>query len=285
MTLQHAYHPDVHSTVNGTPYLKNSGVVLLAQPQVDLSNVQKFLDGFNGLFSDSDYVADMIEGQKAYGDGATLVKFAGQLCYMSFGEKRSRSSKTVEYLEHIRESKHGSVYEHASYSFLLYGIDRAVTHEIVRHRAGFGFSQVSQRYVDGPALRFVMPRKYQKDEALARLFCTSIDRARQEYDDRASRLSEIYEAPATATVSKRKSVNQDARRCLPNETEAPIVITGNGRSWRHFVESRASGAADDSIREPAFKVGMILRTVAPALFCDYEVNQDAETFTTPHKKI
>ncbi len=79
-------------------------------------------------------------------DGERLAEFAGRLCYMSQHNPAKR--ETREYLENIKKQGHGSVLEHANYSILLEGVSRSLTHELVRHRAGFAYSQLSQRYVD-----------------------------------------------------------------------------------------------------------------------------------------
>ena len=49
---------------------------------------------------------------------------------------------------------------------LIEGISRSCSHELVRHRAGFGYSQLSQRYVDESHAAFVMPPAIQGDAAL-----------------------------------------------------------------------------------------------------------------------
>ena len=87
--------------------------------------------------------------------GERLAEFAGRLCYMSQRNPADRSTR--EYLENIKKQGHGSVLEHANYSLLLEGVSRSLTHELVRHRAGFAYSQVSPRYVDERDAQFVMP--------------------------------------------------------------------------------------------------------------------------------
>ena len=70
-------------------------------------------------------------------DGERLAEFAGRLCYMSQRNPAGRSTR--EYLENIKRQGHGSVLEHANYSLLLEGVSRSLTHELVRHRAGFAY--------------------------------------------------------------------------------------------------------------------------------------------------
>src|SRR5829696_3961759 len=88
-------------------------------------------------------------------DGERLAEFAGRLCYMS--QKNPASRATREYLENIKKQGHGSVLEHANYSVLVEGVSRSLTHELVRHRAGMAYSQLSQRYVDESEASFVVP--------------------------------------------------------------------------------------------------------------------------------
>ncbi|NDH07117.1 thymidylate synthase (FAD), partial [bacterium] len=77
--------------------------------------------------------------------GEYLTEVAGRVCYMSFAKPRPGGNHA--YLNHILEVGHGSVLEHAVWNFVFTGVSRSLTHELVRHRAGMGYSQLSQRYV------------------------------------------------------------------------------------------------------------------------------------------
>jgi thymidylate synthase (FAD) len=94
-------------------------------------------------------------------------------------------NENATYFERLTSAGHGSVLEHANFSFLLYAISRSVTHELVRHRAGVGISQVSQRYVSGAVLRFVERPEYQNDPELHAHF---EERAESEFRNLAVRL-------------------------------------------------------------------------------------------------
>src|SRR5207253_10437838 len=87
--------------------------------------------------------------------GESLTEIAGRVCYMSF--VRPRPGGNQAYLEHILDVGHGSVLEHAVWNFIFTGVSRALTHELVRHRAGWAYSQLSQRYVDESFAEFVEP--------------------------------------------------------------------------------------------------------------------------------
>jgi thymidylate synthase (FAD) len=260
------------ATWRGTPYLRAPGVALIAKPEVEIGNLADFLGGFDPKLEFPQYLDD----PTPLPSGAQLCKTAGQVCYASFAVKRTYNANADRYFRNIVESGHGSVLEHANYTFLFYGISRSVTHELVRHRAGVGFSMLSQRYVSGKVLRFVERAEYQDDPELHAAFERRIDAAAQDYNDIAERLLAKQKEgdtllSAEARTDLRKKVQQAARSVLPNETEAPIVVTANARAWRHIVEMRANPHAEIEIRELAFRAYLCLATVEPILFGDYRI--------------
>lgn len=217
--------------------------------------------------------------------------FSGN-CYASFGPRRTTNENAAAYFERLTSAGHGSVLEHSNFSFLLYGISRSVTHELVRHRSGLGVSQISQRYVSGSVLRFVERPEYQNDEDLHRLFEERADRAASEYGAMAESLLEKQEGGASMLAADyktdaRKKVQQTARSLLPNETEAPMVWTGNVRALRHVIEMRADAHAESEIRALALRVFLCLRKADPILFGDYELEELPDgtyMVSTPHRK-
>ena len=283
-----AVHSPVYRTATGTPYLKAPGVVMLARPQTNVAGLAGFLEGFDSELRFPEYLDDPTR----LPDSSQLCKTAGQTCYMSFGPRRTKNENAAAYIERLTSAGHGSVLEHASFSFLLYGISRSVTHELVRHRAGVGFSQISQRYVSGAVLRFVERPEYQEDEELHRLFEERANRAASEYAEMAdllldrqgggnSMLSADYKTDA------RKKVQQTARSLLPNETEAPMVFTGNVRALRHIIEMRADAHAESEIRNLALRLFLCAVTADPILFGDYKIGELPDgtyTVTTEHRK-
>ncbi|HLX57596.1 MAG TPA: FAD-dependent thymidylate synthase [Ktedonobacteraceae bacterium] len=267
-------HSPVYTSPGGASYLSRPGVVLLARPTVNPAGLAGFLEGFD----ESLHFTEYLEDPTRLPDGAQLSKIAGQVCYMSFGRKRTLNDQAERYFDNLKSSGHGSVFEHAAFSFLLYGISRSVTHEIVRHRAGFGYSQLSQRFVSGRMLRFVERPEYYNDELFHSQFLERIERASGEYAALSNRLLEMQQSgtqilSAEAKTDLRKKVQQCARSVLPNETEAPMVMTGNARSWRHFIEMRASAHAEIEIRALALRVFLCLYKTDPVLFSDYRLEK------------
>ena len=267
-----AVHSPVYRTRAGTTYLRVPGVVMLARPRTNVAGLGGFLEGFDPDLGFPAYVED----PTWLPDSSQLCKTAGQLCYASFGPRRTTNENAAAYFERLTSAGHGSVLEHANFSFLLYGISRSVTHELVRHRAGVGISQISQRYVSGRVLRFVERPEYQDDPELHAFFEERADRAAAEYEAMADRLLERQKSGAALLDAEhktdaRKKVQQTARSVLPNETEAPMVFTGNVRALRHIIEMRADGHAESEIRNLAARLFLCLATADPILFGDYEL--------------
>jgi thymidylate synthase (FAD) len=201
-------------------------------------------------------------------DGERLAEFAGRLCYMSQHNPAKR--QTRDYLENIKRQGHGSVLEHANYSILVEGVSRSLTHELIRHRAGFAYSQLSQRYVDESQAAFVVPPAVIGDDALEASWREHIEGAQATYVALVERLMERY-GWVPDKVHRRKMAREAARSVLPNATETKIVVTGNARAWRTMLELRASEAAEMEIRRFAVATLRLLQAEAPAFFSDFEI--------------
>jgi thymidylate synthase (FAD) len=201
-------------------------------------------------------------------DGERLAEFAGRLCYMSQHNPAKR--QTREYLENIKKQGHGSVLEHANYSILLEGVSRSLTHELVRHRAGFAYSQLSQRYVDESEANFVVPPAMVGEEALMETWRAQVEGAQAVYVALVAELMERYSWVGDK-VHRRKMSREAARAVLPNATETKIVVTANARAWRTMLELRSSEGAELEIRRMAVAVLRMLQEEAPGFFSDFEV--------------
>lgn len=219
-------------------------------------------------------------GQAQFGnisrEAADLVEFAGRLCYMSFGKGR-KSQK--EYIDNLLAQGHGSVLEHVSASILMQGISRSVSHEIVRHRAGFAYSQLSQRYVDESEVGFCRHPELDVGTPAYKLWAEGCESALNRYREMTAALPDF----GGSVTEARKRKRQIAREVLPNSTETKIVMTGNVRAWRHFIETRASSSADVAIRRVALGVWQLLKAWQPLLFDDYVLVGDC--LTTNFRKV
>ena len=274
------------------------GAKYVTEPRVSIVAQTKF-EPSDGLGDLTELMGSMTSGVRDYDEiledsplGASpeyLTQFAGQLCYLSFGEKRTPLSKNKDYIERIFKAGHGSVLEHSSYSVLMFGIDRAMTHELVRHRAGTAFSQVSQRYVDDTHLRFVLPWEYKQSNRLTALFERDIDRALESYREKSELLKEVMpKREDESATDYRKRIQSCSRETLPNCTEAPIIVTANTRAWRHIISMRTSPHADVRIRVPMIAVLKQLQTVSSNHFGDFTIGQlpdGSESSESPYPKV
>jgi thymidylate synthase (FAD) len=179
------------------------------------------------------------------------------------------------------------VLEHASFSFVFYGISRSVTHELVRHRAGFGYSQLSQRYVNESEAPFIEPDCIAADPALDALWREAVESSRRAYDALVAGLERKFAQVEDRTL-RRKMARQAARSVLPNATETRVFLTANARALRHFIEMRGSREADEEIRKLALKMLAILRSESPNLFGDYVIetlSDGTRVVSTPFRKV
>ncbi len=162
---------------------------------------------------------------------------------------------------------HLSVLEHASATFRVKGVSRALTHQLVRHRLA-SYSQRSQRYVKEDGLAYVTPPAIAANTEALDLFRKALEEAREAYD----KLLEAGVAP------------EDARFVLPNAAATEVVVTANFREWRHILALRGHAAAQWEIRQLAIAILKELKQRAPAAFADLEINEDKQTITLVEEK-
>ena len=259
-------------------YLSEPKVYLVTRPSIDWSQMAAFLED-EGLPP----IPDSIRAGED--ESAAVVEISARLCYMSYGRGRR---DIADFINNLLSSKDGSVFEHVNYGFVFTGVSRSLTHELVRHRAGFAYSQRSQRYVDEAGASFVLPPALVADgeaSAEARLILEqAMEAASSGYREVVGALEEVL--PLERFESKRdrrKAVRQAARAILPNATETKIFVTANVRAWRHFIEMRAASFADWEIRRLAIAVLQVLQEEAPLLFGDFSVSDlpDGTRIATP----
>jgi thymidylate synthase (FAD) len=253
--------------------VRDPRVYVVGRQVVDTEAVERFLREHELTWS-----TDTEVGAEA------LCEMAGRVCYMSFGQGRKNNA---EYIANIIEMQHGSVLEHAVWSLLITGVSRSFTHELVRHRAGFGYSQLSQRYVDESTADFVEPDCIAADPQLHAIWIESVRQAHAAYCRLVDGLLGKFDREPSKTL-RRKLARQAARSVLPNATETKIFVTGNGRAWRHFIEMRANEHAEVEIRKVAIQILHLLQKESPNLFGDYEIlpwNDGTEVARTAHRKV
>lgn len=258
------------------PNLVRPKVYLVTKPAVDWAQLAAFLadEGAPG-------VPQSIRA--GHDESAAIAEAAARICYMSYGRGRR---DIADFIENLLRSKDGSVFEHINYGFAFTGVSRSLTHELVRHRAGFAFSQRSQRYVDETGGSFVAPPAldHAADDQANAILQDALANAALSYDALVDALAvAIPKERFASATDHRKAIRQAARAVLPNAAETKIFVTANVRAWRHFIEMRASKYADEEIRRLALLVLDILQTEAPLLFGDFTISElpDGAKIATP----
>lgn len=145
---------------------------------------------------------------------------------------------------------HGSVIEHASFTFSIEGVSRAMTHQLVRHRIA-SYTQQSQRYVEYNAVEsYVTPPSIEENK-----------QAKANYEQILQEISKTYQ-----NLLKMKIPKEDARFILPNAAKTNIIVTMNARELRHFFNLRCCERAQWEIRKTAIEMLKLARKAAPTLF-------------------
>jgi len=157
---------------------------------------------------------------------------------------------------------HLSPFEHASYTFLLEGVSRALTHQLVRHRVA-SYSQRSQRYVTHDTFDYIIPpslegRTVDTDDG-------PVD-AVEYYRGFMEHASCVYGKLRDALGGKGESANQDARYVLPNAAETKIMVSMNARELFHFFGERLCRRAQWEIRRAADEMLRLAKEATPVIF-------------------
>lgn len=226
---------------------------------------------------------------EAVTDAGKLLEFAGKSCYMSFHKDfnknltRTGTRDNQTYLqEGIISHKHGSVLEHATVTFYLTNVSRVVTHELVRHRSGMAFSQLSGRYVRNNFEGMFIPTVISENEKANNVF----KKAFKQMEENLLELEEVTDVQ-NEKFSLKKLLTSSFRRIFGVGMPNHIVVTGNHRSWRHIIETRTSHHAEEEIRVIIGDVAEQLQKKFPAIYADMNkemINGHFE-YTFTHSKV
>ena len=182
------------------------------------------------------------------------IATAARLCYAPVGAKELLETMSPEQenrvLSTILESEHFSTLEHASFTFAIDGVSRALTHQLVRHRVA-SYNQQSQRYVKyGNGIETVTPESISENAE-----------AKEVFDEAIASVTDAYKKLLDLGIPA-----EDARFLLPNAAETKIVVTMNARELLHFFNHRCCNRAQWEIREMAWRMVELVKPLAPRVF-------------------
>jgi len=258
-------------------------VILVTRPSINLEGVTELLAEYSLTGIDEGWQQDLSDAE-----GDSVPELMGRLCYGSFGPRQGRIGATA-YLENILKGGHGSVLEHACWGFVVCRASRGFTHQMVRHRAGFAFSQESQHFI-----RYSTEGEKNAPEAAA--CATGIpEQLRpqffagcQDAVERYARLWQDIRAQFPEDAKVKKVVSGTARGLLPNALESRLGFTANARALRHFCELRGTPDNILEIRLVACDVAEIMIAEAPAIFQDFNVHDGDDGYpvvVSVHRKV
>jgi thymidylate synthase (FAD) len=258
-------------------------VFLIARPSIDLDGMRAYLEDVGGGSWLDRRVDEAVDaGDAALNAGELLVEFGGRACYRSWEPGLNPNVTRVrtdqrEYFANILRSAHGSVLEHANYSFALRNCSRVLTHELIRHRAGSAFSQESLRYVRLTDIGFRVPPALEpvRERVLA------LVEQLEEFQVTAARELGIDDEGVPFHV--KKEVTSALRRLAPTGLSTDIIWTANARTLRHVIEMRTAEGAEEELRLVFDRIAHIMREEAPGLFQDFTRHDDGSWVPEHHK--
>ncbi len=255
-------------------------IFLIARPAVDLEAMREYLAGVGG---ESWLNRRLAETDGAPNQGELLVEFCGRACYRSWepglnpNVSRVRTDP-VAYLDNILSSSHGSVLEHANYTFALRNVSRVATHEIVRHRAGAAYSQESLRYVRLVDIGFRVPPALEP----MRQQCIELVERLEEFQVEAAKALGIDQSGIPFHV--KKEVTSALRRLAPMGVSTDLIMTMNLRTLRHVVEMRTEAGAEEELRLIFGRIGEIMVLESSGVFQDFQRAADG-SWAPKYRKV
>jgi thymidylate synthase (FAD) len=255
-------------------------VFLIARPSIDIEGMRGYLTDVGG---ESWLERRLEESEDGANGGELIVEFGGRACYRSWEPGLNQNVTKVrtdqrEYFANILRSAHGSVLEHANYSFALRNVSRVFTHELVRHRAGSAFSQESLRYVRLTDIGFRVPPAL---ESVREQVLQIVERLEEFQLSAAKELGIDAEG---VPFHVKKEVTSALRRLAPIGLSTDIIWTANARTLRHVIEMRTSEGAEEELRLVFDKIARLMQTEAPGLFQDF-AQQDDGSWVPEHRKV
>ncbi len=186
-----------------------------------------------------------------------LCALAARTCYSAEDADallaRVKERDQSDFLGGILASGHLSVLEHASFTFAVSGVSRALLAQLTRHRIA-SFSVQSQRYVSlEDSFSYVVPERVKAlGEDAESEYRRQMDTMRGWYRDWMDKLG--------------KGGGEDARYVLPAACETKLVMTMNVRELLHFFSLRCCSRAQWEIRHMANEMLALCKREAPKLF-------------------
>jgi thymidylate synthase (FAD) len=251
-------------------------------------------------------------------DAGAVCGLCAKRCYMSFEPGLNPNVTRVrkvwhEYLANILKSGHGSVTEHASWTFAIEGVSRVFTGEMNRHRAGVAVSEGSMRYIRFDDIGFWMPSSLEEGNEI--LWSKKLGMTKDEFEKKKlftrnhfkqgfQRMEDTYRLLVRAwgieifdeekqewvnnpnfSFSVKKKLTSMFRRLVGMGVATGGTWTMNTRALRHIIALRTSPHAEEEIALVMSMIGKYMIENEPALFCDFERDEKTGAWIPKHAKV
>lgn len=189
-------------------------------------------------------------------------------------------------LKYCLKHGHWSVFEHG---FLTLEINTslAIATQMLRHRSFF-FQQFSQRYADPTALTPTAPTDESKSPFVRyKLRRQDLKNRQNSIDDITPSVQEAFQDKITvhheASLALYKEMldagvaKECARMILPQDTATRLYMTGNARSWIHYIQSRTYEGAQKEHQDIAQQCKQLFAKEFPVIAKALDWNITTET--------
>jgi thymidylate synthase (FAD) len=249
----------------------------IAKTMVLRENVRAWLDDLGA----NDFV---IPDEESVSDPALLVALAAKQCYMAFQPGLNPNvtkvrKDMVDYLDNVLKQGHGSVLEHAVYTFGVNGCSRVYTGEMNRHRAGVAISERSMRYIRYQNIKYWEPECFREADddtpELRDKKRASRELLRRQFEQQEAMMAGFEEVWAEelapeSTFHAKKTLTSAFRRGIGMGIETGGVWSLNLRALRHVIALRTEEGAEEEITHVCLKIGKIMLADVPELFRDFK---------------
>jgi len=169
-------------------------------------------------------------------DGMMAEEIISYIARVSNPANQMNTETAPKLRKYLSKNKHWSPFEHISFTLEI-ETSRAIAAQILRHRS-FVFQEFSQRYAT--ATEFV---KYEARRQDLKNRQNSINDMSEEDRQWFADAQDEVIAGSNAFYQealKRGIAKEQARFLLPLSTKTRIYMTGNVRSWLHYIELRSA---------------------------------------------
>lgn len=271
-------------------HVVESKVILLAETRIIPLGDHKFREAYG---VPKEFKSD------AMNEGEELAEIMGRMCYKSFGLGLNANLTKVregnkEYIENILKQKHGSVMEHSYTTVVFLNVSRILTHELVRHRAGMGFSQESMRFVRLDDIPMYIPNLTHAFKELEPYmeglntgpewaaawnlkYAHAMESVANYAQDKIEEFITLLDKPKVPFHVK-KTITSALRRMAPSGHTTHIGVTANHRAWRYVLGARTSPGAEEEINHVMTELGGMMKRRYENFYQDMSVTLDGNGY-------